>query len=618
MASVESPTHDRKKKRTYLVHKVLDFVCGTAVWSDDRAICLRPGRSVVLEGPHGISKSASVEAECERRGIIPVVLSLPTIEVSDLYLSLPRWEQVLERWAMEVRLHTKFQPGRPWMFVGDDFRRCRPGALSALMELTNEGSLAGILPDNLVGCVLIDNPVGEGYFGVSSGDAAFESRFAVFPLTAADLPWREWLIDTHGAHFGADRVTEAVTVWDSLDQKVQRAFPPRVLDHVMQVASAGLPLFVGLPILPNGRLRLHDTAGADVTDAVLAQVAAALGVPVKPPVDDLVATALRVATERSWNVHMVGPHGVAKTATVRALADVDGVETHIFSAANLAPGELARPVPARDGVSFVVNDRLLNPSGAPKRVVFDEMFRASKANKPQMLEMFQRRSIAGETLENTMFWAINNPAKHGAVSYQVGAADEALCSRFTVNLEVTADDTRWREYLVATYGDDVARPFIDFWSENLDDVGKVFLPPRVLEIMIQLWLADLDVAYGVPMHNGERLPVRLHDLKARLAGRRVLGVGAIVAEADKIASELTGSDEIAKADSAAAVVAALHKADAATIDAHAAVLHRLVKLLPRDMRVALGNSINGDSVAQRAKYPVLLKVLTGAGLAGDG
>lgn len=558
---------------------------------------LRTGRTTAVSGPHGIGKSSSLRAGFMRRKVRPVVLSLPTIEIPDLYMPLPK--KTLDEIKNEVRLQLEMHLAdklvwdEPWAFIGDDWRRVQPQVMSALMELTNEKTLTGLPLHNMVACVLVDNPVGEGYQGVISGDIALETRMPHFMLTANDIPWREALAEL----FPDVDLNPVFDMWSKLTPELRRTVPPRVLHHVIDVTLAGLPPIVGIPILPSGRQRLMDN-DTDRTEEVLTSIATALGVPYLRSIPNLVMRAMEVALEKGWNLHGVGPCGVAKTATVKTLADrlgLDDVDTVVFSAANMQPGDLAGPAPLDGKIQFLLNPRVLAVPGRRKKVVFDEMFRAPKAVKPQMLELFQERTICGEETGAHCVWALNNPAKSGALTFRVGNADEALCSRFTVNIEITAADTPWREYLVETHGADAMKPFLEWRDHVLDDTGRDYVSPRVLEIMVELHGSDLDIENALPYLGKDRLPVNLADLRAMLAKKRVLGFSKIVLEHAQILDDLANGDESLRAEREMEIVRALQKADVTDLEPQFDLCVELLTVLPKDKRLTL---INIDSAKQ--------------------
>jgi MoxR-like ATPase len=577
------------RRKSLLAERIVDFA-------------INSGRTVAVDGPHGIGKSSFFREAFLAKGVQPIVFSLPTIEIPDLYMPLPKkeYDEVREevRLVLEMHLAEKLvHPDQPWAFIGDDWRRVQPQVMSALMELTNEKTLTGLPLDNMVACLLVDNPVGDGYQGVIAGDFAIETRMPHFRLTANDIPWREAL----AVQFADADLTDVFDVWSKLTPELRRTLCPRVLEHVIDVTLAGLPPIVGLPIMPSGRQRLMD-ADQDRTDEILSNIAGALGVPFRAAIPNLVETAMRIALERGWNLHGVGTCGVAKTATVKSLHELPGnedLDTVVFSAANMQPGDLAGPAPVNGKIQWILNPRVMATEGRRKHIVFDEMFRAPKVVKPQMLEIFQERSVCGEETGAHAVWALNNPAKAGALTFRVGNADEALCSRFTVNIEITAADTKWREYLVAKHGEDLTKPFLEWRDHVLDDTGRDYISPRVLEIMMELHRDGLDVENALPFLNGkERLPVVLSDLRALLAKKRVLGFTKIVAEHEQILDEIRNGDEISRAEREMEVVRALQKADPTELEPHFDLCVELLTVLPKDKRLTL---INVDASVQPAR-----------------
>lgn len=579
---------ERPKRKSSSISRIFDFVEKTQTRDEDGRI-VHPGRTSCVSGLHGIGKTSGVRAECRKRGYRDVHLSMPTIEIPDMYMSLPKLIEHLGQKIkeLEIHLHTRFKNDEPWILILDDFRRVNPQVQAAMFELANEGTLVGLDLPNLGGVFLVDNPVGEGYQGVISGDIAFESRFPSFPVTANDTEWREAL----AAKYSQLDLKPVFDIWAGLDPTGRRVFNPRVLDHVIGVVEHDLPAIWAIPILPSGRQKIVDAAGNDVTSDLLRKICAAMGKTYRETLPKPIQRAAEVAIPNRWEVHIVGPHGVAKTASVRALSKVMDIDVTILSAANMTMGDMVQALPVDGSLDFILNRRLQG-NGSPYLLVFDEMFRAQKSVKPQMLEVFQELTIGSEPLpeECRGAWAINNPAKFGSLQFRVGQADEALCSRFEISIEVTAEDTDWRSFLENRFGEEFCKPFIQ-WRQSLDQNGKDLIPPRTLEIMMELHQSGLDVDYGLPMIGNERIPVKTVKLKAALAGKKLLSVETIVADSDAILDTLnTSTDAKEVSELSFAVVRALQNAELVDLAPHEDMLVDLVKALEPDRRTALVNA----------------------------
>jgi MoxR-like ATPase len=581
---------ERPKKRSTLIDKVFDYVENTQTRDPDGTIT-HPGRTVEFSGLHGIAKTSSIKAAARKRGYNPIVLNMPTIQIPDLYMALPKLVEHLGQKIkeLELHLHSRLEHEAPWVLILDDFRRVQPQVQAALFELANEGTLVAFDLKHLGGVFLIDNPVGEGYQGVISGDIAFESRFASFPVTANDTPWREYLAEKY-SHLDLTGIND---LWAKLDATARRTFNPRVVDHVIGVIDVDLPAMWGIPIMPSGRQKILDAAGNDVTVELLRKACASLGKQYRENIPNPIKAAAHAAIPRRWGVHMVGPHGTAKTASVRALGDdLDlDIDIRLFSAANMTMGDMVAALPVNGKLEFILNKRLQG-NGKPYLLVWDEMFRAEKSVKPQLLEVFQELSIGSEDLpeECRGAWAVNNPAKFGSMQYRVGQADEALCSRFEISIEVTAEDTDWRSFLENKFGVEFTKPFIQ-WRQSLDQTGKEFIPPRTLDVMMELHRSGLDVDYGLPMIGNERIPVKTVKLKAALAGKKLLSVESIVQESQGILDTLRSSTDAKEVSELSfAVVRALQNAELVDLQPHEDLLVDLVKALEPDRRTALVNA----------------------------
>jgi hypothetical protein len=591
---VANATYPERPRRTeYRLAKALDFAINT-------------GWATFITGGHGSGKSSATKAHALARGIRPVVLALPTMEPSNLFLPIPKRVKEGDRvqWMLEMALHSKLtqlHPGEQWMLIFDDARRAPQSMMPALFEISNERTLTGLKLDGLVTVVLIDNPVGDGYQGVNSGDIAFESRFAHFDVTANDIAWREHL----AAKFPATDLSPIFDAWaKKWDEPMRRVMCARVIDHVCEITEADLPPILGLPLLPSGRQRVVDAGGNDRTKEILQLFASTFGVAYRERIPDQLWTSLTTAVANNWNVHLVGGQGVAKTATIKDLPNhFEGLDLSLFSAANMSMGDLVAQVPADGEVVSIVNRRLSTTAGRKLLVAFDEGFRAPKNVKPQMLEVIQERTIGGEPLggdgEVVGCWMINNPAKIGNLRFNVGTADEALCSRFTLNIEVTDEDTKWREWLQDRYGVEEVKPFLEWRAHSLKDEERAMVSPRTLHLMIDVFndLGADELEVALPKLGKERIPVRLHELKARLAKKKVFGPTELFAEIDDIEAKLldAGLDEVARKDLEDAVIRVLRNADLGPeLQPHEAECVRLVKALPSDLRISLIRTENPE------------------------
>src|SRR5690606_5550822 len=115
---------------------------------------------------------------------------------------------------------------------------------------------------------------------------------------------------------------------------------------------------------------------------------------------------------------------------------------------------------------------------------------------------------------------------------EVGKADRAQADRFHMSISITAQDVPWASHLLKTYGED-AEPFLEWWKECLDDLGRVLITARTLERMIKRFRAGLGLEQAKVFLNGEYVPVPIHELDAMLANRPLARLKAVAAKVDE-------------------------------------------------------------------------------------
>ena len=600
------------------IEAAFDYLEATATWVDGMPV--RSGTTVAIEGHAGTGKTSGSKAAAAARGRGLVYLSAPVLDITSLYCSFPEKLSDEQRTRVHTILASYFAQDRPFYVVVDDFRRITPSAQGAFFELMNEGKLAGIQMRGLIGLLVIDNPMGENYLGVSGGDPAFETRFISLDVDANQTGWRA----AQAVKYHDTDLKGLHEAWSGWDPSVRRTVSPRVLDHLIGVVLAGLPAELALPIAPTGRVKVLDAGGVDVTDKVLSTVHDKLGVP-QPGRDDLLARAFAAAFANGWNVHLVGPHGVGKTAWTEARMDELGADMAYLSMAHVTPADLLVTVPSGpDGIEVIPNEKLLATNDR-KVIVMDEVFRSRPNIKGQMLELIQERSIGGIPTGAHMVVALNNPAKWGEFTYPVGKADEALCSRFQVNLFVTDEDVPWKDHLRSTYGDDLVRPFLEWRAHSLNDTERAIVCPRVMEHMLQIHQHNVasDATRQLPLDaaipkgaDGRRIPIRLHDLNRRLAGLQVLGFSRIVAESDDVLAKLASAgetevDEATRLSLEAEVATALQNAELFELEEHRELCGQLLMACSKAVRISVFRKAkeSGDGSARQLFWAQVAKNL---------
>lgn len=567
---------------------------------DEHGDILRPAPTIVIEGEHGNGKTAHIKASLAKSGVEICYVSGATLLPVDMVMTMPKLASALAdgtatsgevthaKYVLDAYLSARLdRDGREFVFVVDEVNRIQPATMPTYMEMFQSHRVAGIPIPGLLGIIGIRNPAGSGYLGTNVGDMAFESRFPVFEYAARDIPWMEAL----AAQYSEVDLTGVFEVWKSLDGTARRVFCPRVVDHVIGVTLEGLPSSCGIPIMPSGRQKILTASGDDITESTLRKIASALGHPYRETIENLVQVAARISASNGWGLRLVGPHGIGKTGLLDGIGPEIGAEMRITSGPNMDPSTLVMLLPDMEtGKVEPVLSAKVSSKGEKFILVVDEMTLAPKTVASQLLEVTQERSIAGEPLEGCIaVWALDNPSRFGGIQYKSRSADEAMVSRFHVNLEVTEEDIDWRGYLEARYGAEVVKPFAEWRSQDLNPDERPLVPPRVIETMIRLHGGGRNVDKALPKLGKDRIPVRTHLLKARLGNREVLGLSAIIADKDRFIGILAdkSSDEVEQANVGTAVSRAFQKADLPELEPHRDAIIEFLRVLPVDMKVAI-------------------------------
>lgn len=629
------------KRNSRKIDRIIDMLVGTCVRDEDDNV-LAPGQTVCIQGLHGISKTTATIASLEERDIEAVAFSASVLLPPDWYGMIPRVVAAQEAGAtdeelmsnpdtrseldrvgramatqatyvLETHLSKRLVHEKPWVLIIDEANRVQKTMLAAFMEVTVDGSVLGRVLDQLVGVVLLRNPAGDGYMGIAAGDLAFESRFPTFTVTEKDFAWQEYLAQK----YPEVNLKGFFDRRNALDATARRVFCPRVVEHVLDVTIAGLPGEIALPILPSGRQKILNQDGSDVTEQVLRMTAEEVGVPYRAAstFPNLVDTCRKLSLEKGWNLREVGPHGIGKTTTAKLFGKEMGLPTSVLSASMADPSSFVQLVPMDGVMQPILADRV--NFDEPGLLVLDEFTLADKTVKPQMLEVTgPTRSIGSLPINAKAVWALDNPARHGAIQYSGRSADEAMVSRFVLNLEVTEDDYQWREALTGKFGDRFSH-FAEWRSQDLNPDEKNFVQPRTLGIMANLDKYGLDIDEALPFLGKDRVPLRTHLLKARLADRKVLGLGAIIEQSGNLLSILTdpSADEAEKTEVAAASVRAFQKADLVDLEPHADVLVDFIKALPPHSRTSIINAAQAEKGEKGQKKVLFWSEIFGRTLA---
>lgn len=559
---------------------------------------LRSGRSTVIVGEAGTGKTSAILAELKARGIKPIYLPLAQLSVEDIGVPVPVTVDPGSGNGLDAKRELRYlifsqiadeDPEYPngKAIVLDELSRAQKRTRAAAMELLNEHTIMGEPIPGLRAIIGIDNPV--NYAGVGSLDFAQATRVVTRFVDANDIPWREALAEKY-EHRDLEPLFK---VWESQPPVVRNQISPRILDFMIDNVEHGLPIRWALPIFNYSNAPITDAAGNDVTDEVLGQIAMALGGDVDKKMPYKLRYAVEAGLRQRSNVRVVGHAGVGKTATVKAICEEQGLDMIYLSLTQVSSEYLGVPVPVGGKLEYLLWQRFLTPG--KKVIVLDEYRRAPMQVRNAAMEMIQQRSLGGVPLPNIVsVIALDNPSGgEGGMFYETGELDPAQATRFGININIEAKDVEWAEYLVETFGD-IAKPFIDWWHERLNDEQRLIVNPRVIHMMVELFESSLelgdhfDLEDALPvMPDGNRVEISLAHLKQALKGAAVVGLRTVLNNVDEWVAKIEAELETRVYQATVQVADLLGDAPLVTLDEHREAVESLVAVLPRQFIIGL-------------------------------
>jgi len=543
---------------------------------------LATGQRYYFVGPAGIGKTSMIKQLGTQLGYDVIVVNAANLSVENLKVPFPEDNEQLGLKVLKSLFYHRFTTDNRKLIFIDEIGRADDGMANTLMELLQEGTLGGWKIPNLAAVVAADNPQGSSYGRLAGLDFSQADRFAAVQLDYKSTPWRRALAQ----RFPETDLTKVFSTFDTLPDEVRAVLNPRVIEFMVPALQAGFPAEYALPIVNGLRKRLVNASGDDVTDTVLDRIAAAIGVPNPEHVTDLLDRAVRYALDTGSNIYVQGRPGIGKTSRIKGILEEQGIRYAYDSAAVLQPEDLNVPFPSSDGRSLdlVVDEKFAIDT--PWVWIVDEIGRGTRRAQNAMMEPIQERTLGGQDTNIVCTIALNNPREVAGFKLDVGKNDLAQASRFALSIEIEADSIPSARYLREQYGEEVATPFVEWWEDDLDDVGRVLCTPRALERMISLYEAGNPLQWGLPYIKGDYVKVPLVDLQARLEKRPLARLKAIVADADRYAEELAkGKDDAAMEH--ATVFMAFYKADLAQLEEVKDVCSKLFHLLDRQHRIDL-------------------------------
>lgn len=558
---------------------------------------IRTGRSTVFVGEAGIGKTSALKHYLEEELGVKVIY-LPLAQISPEDIGVPVPVTVEAGGVMDAKRELRFlifnqlieeddrYPNGKVILL-DEMNRASKRTRAAAMELLNEHTIMGEPIPGLKAVIGLDNPV--NYAGVSAGDFAQSTRVVTRFVTANDIPWREALTKKY-EHRDLEPLFQ---VWEEQPPAVRSQIPPRILDFMIGNADHGLPLRWALPIFNFTNAPIRDAAGKDVTEEVLGKIAVALGADVDKKVANKLRFACEAAIKQGVNMRAVGHAGVGKTATIKAVCDEMGVELIYLSLSQVSSEHLGVPVPVDGKLEYLLWQRFLTPGR--KVVVLDEFRRAPMQVRNAAMELIQERTLGGVGVPGLVsVIALDNPSGgEGGMFYETGELDPAQATRFAINIPTEAKDVDWERYLLERYGD-IAKPFIDWWHERLDDEQRIIVNPRVVHMMVELYESSLELGDhfeledALPvMPDGKRVDISLAHLKQALRGAAIVGLRTVLNNVDEWVAKITEELETREYHNSAQVADLLGSAPLVTLEEYRDAVESLVAVLPKQFIIGL-------------------------------
>lgn len=541
------------------------------------------GQRYYLVGEAGIGKTSFVKEIGRSLGYEVIAINAANLGVENLFVPFPTTTDEGAR-VLKSLFFSKFTTDLPKVIFIDEIGRADAGLANTLMELLQEGTLAGEVIPNLVTVIAADNPQGSSYGRMAGLDFSQADRFATVKLDSKSTPWRYAI----AAEFPEVDLSKVYSAYDTMDSQVRQILNPRVLEFTIAGLLEGFPAILSLPIVNGVRQTLTDRGGNDRTKEMLDKLASALGTVNRDAVPDVVDRAVEYAVRTGRNVYIQGRPGIGKTARIKALLKKMGVAFEYDSAAVLQPEDLTVPFPGADGRTLDLVPMAKFGKSQPWVWVVDEIARGSRRTQNAIMEPIQERTLGGNPTSLVCTIALNNPREVAGFKLDVGKNDLAQASRFALSLEIDAADIPSMQFLREKYGEEVATPFTEWWEDDLDDVGRVLCSPRGLDRMIEMYEAGNDLQWALPFVNGDYVKVPLVELHARLDKRPLARLRQIVSRVEYYEEELAkGSDDGNAEMPHATVFHAFYKADLGQLNEVKDVCVRLYRLLETQHRIDL-------------------------------
>lgn len=566
---------------------------------------LTTGQRLLVIAGQGMGKTQFFLDMGRAEDIDVVYINCPMTSVENLVLRMPHDDPETGTKVLDAIPYERLMSDKPKVILLDEAFLMAADAKHTLLEIAQQGSIDDIKIPGLLSVIALSNPPG-GMYGRNTGfNFAGADRFMT--LVEPKTPWRRGLAAT----FPDMDLNPLFKVYDRTSKATREIISPRKLEHIIWAAGNGFPLEGVLPKWNGNRMRLSDDNGNDVTDKVLADMAAALGTTNRDRVPGLMDKLIAAAMRDGQNILLEGPPGIAKTAKVNQIVAAAGKELVYLSSPVTSPEDNCLPFPNGEKLDMMIARKWITPN---EKVLFiDDYTLGSWPTLCQLMEPMQQRTLGGKPIPGLLCTiAASNPKEFAGMKMDVGRPNLAQVTRFAYTLEVGLTDSGWPEYLLGENAEDethraIAEQVIEWWKEDLNDEERVRITARTCKRLIDQAKFDLPLEWAKAFVDGEYVPVPLNDLQTRLANQPLARLRAVAQKVEYYEAKLAEGENHNLEEHLAVYVAFL-KAEPSQLEANQAVCVRLMRVLAQRHVIDL---IKAGGTRQQFWYKVLKEAKSG-------
>ena len=200
------------------------------------------GMNVLMEGRHGVGKTALIKSAFEAAGLNLMIFSGPTMDPWVDFVGVPRpITHSTGETTLELIRRPEFAYDQVDAIFIDEFNRAPAKVRNAAMEILQFQTVNGQKFNRLKLVWAAINPGDDQDYDTDRIDAAQLDRFHVH-MIIPNKPCPAYFIGEYG-----DRGKAGLEWWDSLSAEIQKKVSPRRLEYALQMATAGGSLRDVLP-----------------------------------------------------------------------------------------------------------------------------------------------------------------------------------------------------------------------------------------------------------------------------------------------------------------------------------------------------------------------------------